>query len=371
MTVQLQIAQLKRFVRMVKRCWSKNPIRKRWITNKQRQILDACKGDLDRVIIFLVPGEDVVNGGIMSIISLADETAMLRYVHQSEIFVCPAPGEPPLLRFTRFANSRTLVDLTTLFSRIKPNSSVLIHIPEIYVSSFIEHKNELLPLLKSFKVKYNILLQNIDSIPSVADVEQLKALGGVSITAAHKAYASVHTEGLLGCPLWHLSVWISPEQYEYRSFGDKKNVIVVSPDSHSDRNEILDLLRLKLPEFDFMVVRRMTYQQYKALIATAKFSLTFGEGLDGYFVETVFSGGIGCAVYNSRFFTEAYRSLPSVYSSWDDLLVKFPEDVRRLNSESAYAESHKLQFDLLASDYSYERYKRNLELFYRERLQFD
>lgn len=357
----------RQLARTVKHHWKMNPLRKRWIKNIQRRTLDAGKGDLDRVIIFLVPGVDMVNGGIMSIISLADETAKLRHIHGSEVFVCPSPGQPPLLRFTRFSNSRALVDFNLLLSNITPGAAVLIHIPEIYVASFVDHCRNLLPSLAPLRIEYNILLQNIDSIPASEDVEQLKMFGTVSVTAAHKSYAIAHADGLMGCRLWHLSVWISPEQYEYRSFMDKKNIIVVSPDSHPDRNKILDQLRSELPEFEFVVVQKMTYQEYKALIAMAKFALTFGEGLDGYFAETIFSGGIGCAVYNSRFFTDEYRSLPCVYSSWNDLIAHLPKDISRLNDEKVFTGPHLLQFNQLASDYSYDNYKRNLEKFYLER----
>jgi len=38
-----------------------------------------------------------------------------------------------------------------------------------------------------------------------------------------------------------------------------------------------------------------------------------GEGLDFTHFETVFSGGVAFAVYNSRFFTDAFASLETVY----------------------------------------------------------
>lgn len=367
MSQQNEISLFRRLARGVKRYWAVSPLRIKRILAAQRKVLDSGNECMERVIIFLVPGIDMVNGGIMSIISLADETTKLRHIHGADVFVCTSPGQPPLLRFTRFKNSRTLQDFQLLVSRITPGTPVLIHIPEIYAASFVGESPTLLPLFTNLKIAYNILLQNIDSVPTREVVEQLKTLGNVSITTAHKSYANAYADGFYGCPLWHLSVWISPEQYEYRRFCDKKNIVVVSPDYHPNRDDILTTLRAKLPEFDFVIVHKLTYQEYKTLIAKAKFALTFGEGLDGYFIETVFSGGISCAIYNSRFFTEEYRTLPCVYSTWEDLVAQLPGDIARLNDETTYSGPHQLQFNRLSSDYSYDYYKRNLEQFYRER----
>jgi len=49
------------------------------------------------------------------------------------------------------------------------------------------------------------------------------------------------------------------------------------------------------------IIRNLTYDQYKSLVSRAKWALTFGEGLDGYFIEPVFSGAIAFAVYNEQF----------------------------------------------------------------------
>jgi len=362
-----EISPLRRLVRSVKRYWLKNPVRRELIHAAQRRVLDAGGASPERVIVFLVPGIDMVNGGIMSIVSLADETARLSRIHGAQVYVCTVPGEPPLLRFTRFRNERTLLDFRLLLERIAPGTPVLLHIPEIFVASFVKESPGLLPLLAPLEVEYNVLLQNIDSVPARQEVEGLKRLGPVSFTAAHKSYANAYAGGFCGCPMWHLSVWISPEQYDYRPFQAKKDLVVVSPDHHPERDRILALLRSALPDFEFVVVHKLTYQEYKALVASAKFALTFGEGLDGYFVETIFSGGIGCTVYNSRFFTEEYRSLPCLYRNWQELAQQLPADIARLNREEAFTAPHRLQFQRLADDYSYDSYRGNLERFYRER----
>lgn len=362
-----QYSQFKQYRKALKAFLTFKTYRERKIVERQKHILNEYQGDLSRVIIFLTSGNDKVNGGVMSIISLADETEKLHHVHNSAVFVCSAPGQPPLLRFTRFKNSRVLVDFRSLLSRLKPGKQVLIHIPELYVSSYVAFSSELSQYIKNLDIDYNIMLQNIDLIPTLDDVNLLKQMGSVSITTAHKAYSNKLTENALGCPLWLFSVWVSPEKYERRKFADKKNIIIVSPDSHPNKELLLKALKNALSEYEFITIKRMSYENYKSLIASAKFALTFGEGLDGYFVETVFSGGIGCAVYNNRFFTENYANLPCIFNSWEQLVTELPKEIKKLAIKSDYYDYHNLQFTQLAADYSFEQYIANLERFYKER----
>lgn len=108
----------------------------------------------------------------------------------------------------------------------------------------------------------------------------------------------------------------------------------------------------------------MTYEEYKRVIASAKFSLTFGEGLDGYFIEPVFSGGIGCAVYNDKFFTSDLRHMPFVYQSWDELQEKFAGDAKSADNLKSYLPLQLKQFELFASMYSHSNYVNNLIKYY-------
>lgn len=367
MTTKPPISLARRCIRAAKDTWLLNPLRRWIIKRKQRQYIEACDAHFRRLVIFLVPGYDIISGGIMSIISISDETDKILSSHDTDIFVCSLPGEPPLLRYTKFINKAFLCDFQMVISRCDKDANLLIHIPEDYVSQFIRHGLDQLKQYKSLKYNFNIMLQNIDYIPHKTDIDILKDIGSISVTTAHKAYADSRVEELFGCKLWHLSTFVSPEQYEYRSYENKKNIVIVSPDYHHNRSKILESLMSVLHEYEFIVVRKMTYQQYKSLIAEAKFSLTFGEGLDGYFVEPIFSGGIGCAVFNERFFTESYRNLPCMYSSWEELIEMLPRDIKALNNQVKYTQAHLTQFNLLASNYSYQEYQRNLDDFYRER----
>jgi len=101
------------------------------------------------------------------------------------------------------------------------------------------------------------------------------------------------------------------------------------------------------------------------LIRIAKWSLTFGEGFDGYFLEPVFSGGIGFAVFNDRFFTPEFAELETVYPSWEVLMDKIAADIQRLDEPVAYHQYWRRVYDLGSNLYDPDRFRENLRKFYR------
>lgn len=103
---------------------------------------------------------------------------------------------------------------------------------------------------------------------------------------------------------------------------------------------------------------------YKENIQSAMFTITFGEGLDGYFVESIFSGGIGVAVYNDRFFTKALQTLPFVYESYEELKERLGSDIQKCLSEGTYAGIQEKQFTELEKLYPYADYELNIRRFY-------
>jgi len=349
----------------LKNIWFQSWVWKKLVLYKQNKYLnDSHKQIASSVIIFLTPSENKVNGGILSIVSLAEETVKLKHIHSSDVFVCSLPAEPSIFKFTKFENSVRIIELNNILARLKEGSSVLIHIPEIFVDKYSAYIKSVTSDYSSLKWRFNILLQNIDLLPQKKSVDILSNIGNVTCTTAHIAYSGNATESRLGCPVHHFSVWCSPERYFYKHFREKENLIVISPDKHPRREEIINYLQGRMPDFDFRVIRKLTYEEYKRLISCAKYSITFGEGLDGYFIENIFSGGIGSSVYNRRFFTDEFVDLPFVYSSWDDFMENFAKDVETSSSFEVYQKIHLQQYNLLSSLYSHDKYVLNLTKFY-------
>lgn len=274
--------------------WLNNPKRTIKIHKVQKEYLRSSRvSQLDTVVIFFVPGFDVVNGGIISLVSMCKSTQKLIKNPKTGVFSCTIPGEPPLLEFTQFKNEQTVVDFSSLLKQLKPGTKVLCHVPEIYLTRFLLFgKRRLVQKKSDLKFCFNILLQNIDFEPPSNVIKQLQALGPTTCTTAHLRYATKKTEERLGVPLHHLSAWANIGGYIRKAYKDKRNLIIISPDEHKDRAKVLAVLKSHLPEYELQVISNLTYEQYLNVIADAKFSITFGEGLDGYFSEIVYSGGL-------------------------------------------------------------------------------
>lgn len=165
-------------------------------------------------------------------------------------------------------------------------------------------------------------------------------------------------------PLHFLSWFLSPEQYTKRSYTQKRNLMIVSPDTHPMKTEILDIIQSRFPEMKIRIIQKMTYEEYKDLISWAKWALTFGEGIDGYFVEMAFSGGISFALYKPAFFTEDFRALRTVYADGNDMAKRICLDMEDLDNEPNFKNYQQEEFDLCYKYFNHEQYVKNIRLFY-------
>ena len=174
------------------------------------------------------------------------------------------------------------------------------------------------------------------------------------------------------------SAWLSPTPYKKRTFEEKENLIIYSPDkiqwvpnsSTLTKEEILSNLKSKLPHYKFVEIKDMNYDTYRDYASRAKFVITFGEGLDGYLIETIFSGGISFAVYNEIFFTKDFENLPSLYTSFDQLNQKIAADINRYDNAKSYKE-YQDQLDIIVNKmYSFDMLKNNIKQYYLHNFDF-
>ncbi len=302
------------------------------------------------VVLVTTPGQDQIGGGVLSICSIYEETHRLLADADTEVLLCTLPGEPPLLRYTKFRFTHILMEFSQALSYFDRVQSILIHLPEIYVRSFVQalSARDKARLARIPRVHFNVMLQNIRGIVG-QPLDRLKAMGVVTATTAHTRYTNVAIRQELDVPLHKLSTFVSPEQYCRAAYTAKKDILIVSPDRHPMREEILERIRRELPQMQIVVVRNMAYEEYKRLIVAAKWSLTFGEGLDGYFIEPIFSGAISFAVYNERFFTPDFGALATVYASYETLAERIVAEMRSLDCASSYAHYQDEEYRACAS----------------------
>ena len=319
-----------------------------------------------RLIVFLMPGYEYRSGGVLSIVRICEESAALSHLHQARVAQCIVPGDPRLLRYTWFENRNYMLDLESVLKRCRRLDYLLLHIPEGAVNQVLDWLTSASPtLMRNIRdVHLNVMAQNIDLIQG-HNVTGLLRFGKVTCTTAHEAYSNSATRAALGVPLHRLGVCNGPEYYSRSDYQDKEPLLIVSIDEHPLKAQVLGRIAQAFPELKIQVIQDLHYEDYRKLIRRAKWSLTFGEGLDGYFTEPVFSGAVAFAVFNDRYFTPPFAKLETVYPSWEVLMEKIVADIRRLDEPTAYNRCWQSAYDLMSEVINADRFRENLRSFYR------
>lgn len=333
---------------------------------RRAALTQAITLGVKRLIVVLTPGYDWRKGGIISIAAIYQQIASVRDLHRARVALCAVPGEPLLTKYTWFENSNYILDLESVLDGCRRLEYFQLHIPAYavnQVSSWLDSASG--ARLRSVpEVHFNVLLQNIDVIQGQS-MSGLFPFGKVTCTTAHEAYTNAVNREALGVPLHRLGVYEGPENYSPAAYQDKEPILVVSPDEHPLKTQVLEQIARINPGLKIEVVHNISYEDYRKLIDRAKWSLTFGEGLDGYFAELAWTGGVPFTVFNARFFTPAFARLQTLYPSWEILLEKMPFDLQRLDEPTGYCRCWRETYDLLKGLYGTERFRENLRAFYR------
>jgi hypothetical protein len=254
------------------------------------------------------------------------------------------------------------VQIENYFSNV---NDLLLHIPELYVADFVQNHQQNSWFKSINSIQINILNQNIQLMPDHNVLNELKSnFSSCTITTAHKKYCNPYFRNSYGITLHQLSVWISPENYHKKSGHEKENLILFSPDHKELTERLISFFCNGLPSFRFQVIKGLTYEEYKELISRAKYLITTGEGLDAYFIETYFSGGVAFAIKNLNFFDEKYLQLPCLFEHQENLGKLLQTLIEKYENAEEYNQLNNSVSELLAEDYSYLTYQNNLRKFY-------
>lgn len=319
-----------------------------------------------RLIVFLTPGCDAPSGGPLAINGQYRESVKLRDIHHAKVVLCTVPGDPWLPKYTWFDNDSYILELERVLARCGQLEHLLIHIPEYavnQVSDWARRNSETLTA-KAKEIHFNVLLQNIDLIEGQR-LADLQRFGKVTCTTAHDSYTSLEYREALGVPLHKLGCYNDLSFFPRTDYHKKASILMVSPDPDPRKAEILEHLAKALPELTIQVVENLHYEEYKKLIRRAKWSLTFGEGMDSYFNDLFSSGGVGFAVFNDRFFPQRFAALETVYASWDELKARIVSDIKRLDEPAAYKRCSQSGYDILIDIINADKFLENLRNFYR------
>ena len=369
---------LKRVLRFIKYSDErKRFFREHKIIKTQNDLIRKYNREVENLILFFVPGADrktgldTISGGVTSLISLSEESKKLSAIHGAEVITCVFPRDYLLLKHLNFENDVTVLRFEQLPHYFNNLKNIIIHIPEFLAVHFTERlfKSELDWLKNISSVHINIINANILLMPVADKIKILERVANkITITTAHTKYCTQYYRDLYGYPLHKFSAWISPEQYIFVNYENKKDIIVISPDMHPEKEKTLKFLNLIKAEQK--ILQNLSYTEFKKIIGEAKWALTFGEGLDGYILEPIFSGSVAFAVYNEDFFTPDFKDTPGIYNSYKQMLNNICTDIQRLNNPKDYKAFQKSQFDKCAEHYNYYSYQNNIQLFYKGQYTF-
>jgi hypothetical protein len=334
--------------------------------------------EIKKLIVFLVDGadwftgKDKISGGILSIASIYEETQKLKHIHGADVIMVTQPKAHLLLKHSQFPNEISVFRFEQL-KQFKNVDEVLIHIPEYqFKAILINAIGTVFNYVTKDKIHLNILNQRIDIMPKPHVINTAKHKGyTVTQTTAHQQYSNKTIREKFGIPLHKLSVYATPERYKFSTWKEKDNLILISPDVVAQKKDILEKLKIHKPDFTIKIISGITYMDYLNLIQRAKYMITFGEGLDFYFIETAFSGGISFAAYNEEFFTEEFKSVPGVFKSYEHMTDTIIDTIEALEHNiDDYVTVNKKQFDACHNIYNANYYKENLVNFYNKNYLF-
>ncbi len=315
----------------------------RYLTPAEKKLQDqAIKNqeydNIKEVIIYLVPSYTQVSGGILSIAQIAQDTQSMFRKKNVKVFLATFLEEITFFTYPNFDCSMPIFRFEQFPERFKKLDFLTIHIPELYIEPFLKtlSKTCLSWLKSTSNLKINILNQNIQLMPTVEITEQLKMLSNnITQTVAHSAYCTKEVRDKYGYPLQRLTPWVDTH-YIMRSYKEKENLLLYSPDSNEKKEDVLFVLKKHFPDMEQKEITNLSYKEYLGLISRAKWVITFGEGLDAYFSEPFRSGGISFAVYNDEFFLPENKQWPTVFSDYEEMEKKLPEKIKELDNQVLY-----------------------------------
>lgn len=131
------------------------------------------------------------------------------------------------------------------------------------------------------------------------------------------------------------------------------------------------MLKEKLLDYKIQIINNLTLEDYKQLISKSMFTITFGEGYDGYFIEPFLSDSVSFAVYNTTFFPQQFKDAPTVYGSYNEFMDKIIEDIRVLEKDESLYYKYSNETEQMIKEITNDEISlKNLEDFYNDKYDF-
>lgn len=327
-----------------------------------------------KMVLFLTPSQVKICGGVMSIYSLCETSRELNQDSLTIISTYPN-DEYTYANNDKFLNNEKIYRFSQIVDNCKNLDELIIHIPDYYSKRFYKDlKRKDVRFLKSIKnLHLNIMNQNIAIMPEPQKLKKLcKLTDNITQTIAHDRYATQEICNKWQIPSHLFSAMWDMTKYTKRDFNEKEKIIVLSPDGHENKDEIVDRLKQEFTDWKFITVENLTFSEYMDLISRAFFTITFGEGFDGYFLQPAIVNSVGIAAYNDEFFPDrSWTKLDNVFENYEDMAKNIVNFIREYSqNHQKYSELSSLNQKMQDEIYNYEQYKDNLKRFYEKKYDF-
>lgn len=342
--------------------------------NSRREQSDfLSRESLDKksnVVIFLIPDGERVTGGRLQIFTLYRLSREIFRDSDTSVLMCWFPGYgQKQSRVTGHKNDVVVCPFWQVIHQLRPACNLILHFPEYAAAHLCDDLiglNWLKRNAENRQIHVNILNQNIDSMVNRRFIWRLQNVGcKVTITAAPSHWASPHEQERMGVPIHWLPTWYYEDAAEWQPYESKKNLLIVSPDRSPHRERVLDAIRSGMPDLEIRTIQSMPFEEYTELEKDAKWSITFGEGCDGYFYGPAMRGGVGFAVSNETFAGWALDEWSTLYQSYEQMAEHIVADMRVLDQKSEYEHYSKRLRDRFTRYRSFDALQRQLAGFYK------
>jgi hypothetical protein len=321
--------------------------------------------DSRKLAVFVVPEHDSMSGGIHSMYSIASQIRRTRRIHGFDVILMTRPNAEKItyIRNSSFSNRETVfrIEQLQLFSEV---SELHLYVPEYASVTFVRDLpyDTLRYITRRDKVHINILNQNTRLMPEPEKFRDLRRIADtIGQSVSHHAYFGQEFADYYDLPTLLLPAYTDLSEYPTATFEEKENLILYSDDQAPYREAVLNRLSA-LPEYRLLRVQGMTFDRYMEYATRCRFSVSFGEGFDGYVAQPIYQGGIGFALYTDEFFPDPeFKKFENFFETEDEMIAQIVPTIRRLESDKSRYEALnrrlRSKWDEL---YDYEDYVRRI-----------
>lgn len=316
----------------------------------------------EKLFVIIIPEHNEMSGGIFSMFSIANVVKRLKSQHGYEVALMtrPNPTDSTYCRQKNFPNAEDVFRFEQI-ERCVNAKEVYLHIPEYTTPFFVENlKPSTLEYLKSRELlDVNILNQNTELMPEKEAFQPLRELvPTLTQSVAHHSYFSQAFADRYNLPTLLLPAYTDLSYYNASTLENKDNLIIYSLDEAPHKEEVLKRIKAAFPDYEFFEIRGITFDHFMDLATRCQFSISFGEGFDGYVAQPIYQGGIGFTVYNEEFFpSEEFLKYDNFIESEEAMIENIVDIMKSLLADPE--KYKKLNADLVAEYdklYSFDEY---------------